>query len=68
VQSFFLWPGLSLSILQAFFLDMPFLITYLVFALGFMYLLLIAAFDFAYLMLNIRLAGKQQVQQDSGNY
>ncbi len=64
VESFFLWPGLGLGILQAIELDMPYLITDLVVALGFMFLLLNTLLDFAYPLLDPRLNDTQTIQQE----
>ena len=64
VESFFLWPGLGLGILQAIELDMPYLITDLVVALGFMFLLLNTFLDFLYPILDPRLNDVQQIEQD----
>ncbi|MBI9047970.1 MAG: ABC transporter permease subunit [Anaerolineaceae bacterium] len=67
VESFFLWPGLGLGILQAMQLDMPYLITDLIVALGLMFLLLNAFLDFIYPLLDPRLADARQIQQESGS-
>jgi ABC-type dipeptide/oligopeptide/nickel transport system permease subunit len=67
VESFFLWPGLGLGILKAIELDMPYLITDLVVALGLMFLLLNAVLDFVYPLLDPRLSETQQVQQEGNS-
>jgi peptide/nickel transport system permease protein len=55
VESFFLWPGIGLTILEAFELDMPFLITDLTVSLGLFFILVNLGLDFLYPLIDPRL-------------
>jgi ABC-type dipeptide/oligopeptide/nickel transport system permease component len=60
VESFFLWPGIGMTILQAFELDMPFLITDLTVALGLFFLLVNLGLDFLYPIIDPRVKNEAQ--------
>lgn len=55
VESFFLWPGVGLSILQAIAANMNYLVTDLILALGFFFLLINYGLDFLYAIIDPRL-------------
>jgi ABC-type dipeptide/oligopeptide/nickel transport system permease subunit len=55
VESFFLWEGIGIAILEAFELDMPFLITDLTVSLGAMFLMINLLLDFVYPIIDPRL-------------
>ena len=55
IETFFLWPGLGLAILQAITLNMPTLVTDLTTSLGLLFLLLNFLLDFIYPLIDPRL-------------
>lgn len=71
VESFFNWPGLGLSILQAINLDMPFLVVDLMVTLGLFFLLTNTFLDFVYPMIDPRIRTAQAdkaMQEDFNRY
>lgn len=63
VESFFLWPGIGLAILQAISLDMPTLVTDLTISLGLMFLMLNILLDIVYPIIDPRLRSAQQAHE-----
>ena len=63
IETFFLWPGLGLAILQAITLDIPALITDLTVSLGLLFLTLNFLLDFIYPLIDPRLRADQSVQE-----
>lgn len=63
IETFFLWPGLGLAILQAISLDMPILVTDLTVSLGFLFLTLNFLLDFVYPLIDPRLRDDPSVKE-----
>lgn len=64
VESFFLWPGLGLAILQAFSLDIPTLIADLIISLGVMFLFINLALEMVYPLIDARLRKQAVALED----
>jgi ABC-type dipeptide/oligopeptide/nickel transport system permease component len=63
VEYFFIWPGVGLTLLQAIELGMPFLVTDLVMSLGFLFLLINLALEVVYQVVDPRLRGNAQFEE-----
>lgn len=64
VESFFLWEGLGLAILQAFTLDMPTLVADLIVSLGVMFLLINQGLEIVYPLIDARLRKQAAAVED----
>lgn len=64
VETFFLWPGIGLTILEAIREDQPFLTTDLILSLGLFFLLVNVLVEFTYPLIDVRLRKDARVEMD----
>ncbi len=68
VESFFNWPGLGLSILDALRLNMPFLVTDLIVMLGLFFLIINFSLDFLYPLIDPRIRSARQNEREKESF
>ncbi len=67
VESFFLWPGIGLTILEAIRQDMPMLVTDLILSLGLFFLVINILVEFLYPLIDARLRKDARVEKEEQN-